>query len=306
MQRKDLLGLKDVSQEEILSILQTASQMKQILKSGNKKTPHLQGKSVVTLFYENSTRTRVSFDLACKYLSASSSNVSASSSSVSKGETLLDTARTLDRMEVDILIMRHPMAGAPHLMAKHVKAGVINAGDGMHEHPTQSLLDMMTIKEKFNSLDGLKIAIAGDILHSRVARSNIYGMTTMGAEVHIAAPKTMLPYGIEELGAKVHRNVDDAVVGANVIMGLRIQKERQSAGLFPSIREYHKYFGIDENRVELADKDVMIMHPGPVNRGAELNSMVMDMDRCVIDEQVTNGVAIRMALLFMMTRPPNN
>ncbi len=306
MQRKDLLGLKDVSQEEILSILQTASQMKQILKSGNKKTPHLQGKSVVTLFYENSTRTRVSFDLACKYLSASSSNVSASSSSVSKGETLLDTARTLDRMEVDILIMRHPMAGAPHLMAKHVKAGVINAGDGMHEHPTQSLLDMMTIKEKFNSLDGLKIAIAGDILHSRVARSNIYGMTTMGAEVHIAAPKTMLPYGIEELGAKVHRNVDDAVVGANVIMGLRIQKERQSAGLFPSIREYHKYFGIDENRVELADKDVMIMHPGPVNRGAELNSMVMDMDRCVIDEQVTNGVAIRMALLFMMTRPHNN
>ena len=306
MQRKDLLGLKDVSQEEILSILQTASQMKQILKSGNKKTPHLQGKSVVTLFYENSTRTRVSFDLACKYLSASSSNVSASSSSVSKGETLLDTARTLDRMEVDILIMRHPMAGAPHLMAKHVKAGVINAGDGMHEHPTQSLLDMMTIKEKFNSLDGLKIAIAGDILHSRVARSNIYGMTTMGAEVHIAAPKTMLPYGIEELGAKVHRNVDDAVVGANVIMGLRIQKERQSAGLFPSIREYHKYFGIDENRVALADKDVMIMHPGPVNRGAELNSMVMDMDRCVIDEQVTNGVAIRMALLFMMTRPHNN
>lgn len=305
MQRKDLLGLKDVSQDEILRILQTASQMKKILQSGNKKTPHLQGKSVITLFYENSTRTRVSFDLACKYLSATSSNVSASSSSVSKGETLLDTARTLDRMEVDILVMRHPMAGAPHLMAKHVKASVINAGDGMHEHPTQSLLDMMTIKEKFGSLRGLKIAIAGDVLHSRVARSNIYGMKTMGADVHIVAPQTMLPYGIGELGATVHKNVDDAVDGANVIMGLRIQKERQASGIFPSIREYHKYFGVDEKRVALADKDVMIMHPGPVNRGAELSSMVMDYDNCVIDEQVTNGVAIRMALLFMLTRPNN-
>jgi len=305
MQRKDLLGLKDVSKDEILRILFTAFQMKKILKSGNKKTPHLQGKSVVTLFYENSTRTRVSFDLACKYLSAASSNVSASSSSVSKGETLLDTARTLDRMEVDILIMRHPMAGAPHLMAKHVNASVINAGDGMHEHPTQSLLDMMTIKERFGALEGLKIAIAGDVLHSRVARSNIYGMNAMGANVHIVAPKTMLPYGIEELGAKVHNNVEDAVDGANVIMGLRIQKERQSAGIFPSIREYHKFFGIDEKRVALADKDVMIMHPGPVNRGAELSSMVMDYDNCVIDEQVTNGVAVRMALLFMLTRQNN-
>jgi len=305
MQRKDLLGLKDVSRDEILRILQTASQMKKILQSGNKKTPHLQGKSVVTLFYENSTRTRVSFDLACKYLSASSSNVSASSSSVSKGETLLDTARTLDRMEVDILIMRHPMAGAPHMMAKHVRAGVINAGDGMHEHPTQSLLDMMTIQERFTSLQGLKIAIAGDVLHSRVARSNIYGMATMGADVHIAAPQTMLPYGLAELGAKVHSNVDDAVDGAHVIMGLRIQKERQAAGIFPSIREYHKYFGIDERRAKLADKDALIMHPGPVNRGAELSSFVMDYDNCVIDEQVTNGVAVRMALLFMMTRPNN-
>lgn len=305
MQRKDLLGLKDVSRDEILRILQTASQMKKILQSGNKKTPHLQGKSVVTLFYENSTRTKVSFDLACKYLSAASSGVSASSSSVSKGETLLDTARTLDRMEVDIIVMRHPMAGAPHLMAKHVKAGVINAGDGMHEHPTQSLLDMMTIQERFTSLQGLKIAIAGDILHSRVARSNIYGMTTMGADVHICAPPTMLPYGLEELGAKVHKNVDYAVDGANVIMGLRIQKERQASGIFPSIREYHKYFGIDERRAKLADKDALIMHPGPVNRGAELSSFVMDYDNCVIDEQVTNGVAVRMALLFMMTRPNN-
>ena len=303
MQSKDLLGLKDVSKDEILRILSTASQMKKILKTGNKKTPHLQGKSVVTLFYENSTRTRVSFDLACKYLSSASSNVSASSSSVSKGETLLDTARTLDKMEVDVLVMRHPMAGAPHLMAKHVQASVINAGDGMHEHPTQSLLDMMTIKEKFGTLQGLKIAIAGDVLHSRVARSNIYGMTTMGADVHITAPQTMLPYGIEELGAKVDRNIDEAVAGANVIMGLRIQKERQSAGLFPSIREYHKYFGIDEKRVALADKDVMIMHPGPVNRGAEISSFVMDYENCVIDEQVTNGVAVRMALLFMLTRP---
>jgi len=305
MQRKDLLGLEGVSRSEIEEILLTAVQMKKILQSGNKKTPHLQGKSVVTLFYENSTRTRVSFDLACKYLSAASSNVSASSSSVSKGETLLDTARTLDRMEVDILVMRHPMGGAPHLMAKHVKAGVINAGDGMHEHPTQALLDIMTIQEKLGPLDGMKIAIAGDILHSRVARSNIYGMQAMGAEVHIAAPKTMLPYGIEQLGAKVDSTIDEAVAGANVIMGLRIQKERQSAGLFPSIREYHKFFGIDERRVALADKDVLIMHPGPVNRGAEISSMVMSADNCVIDEQVTNGVAIRMALLFMMTRVNN-
>ena len=305
MKRKDLLGLEDVSQDEIESILQTATQMKKILLSGNKKTPHLQGKSVITLFYENSTRTRVSFDFACKYLSASSSNVSASSSSVSKGETLLDTARTLDRMAVDVLVMRHPMAGSPHLMAKHVKASVINAGDGMHEHPTQALLDIMTIKEKFGTLKNLKITITGDVLHSRVAKSNIYGMTAMGADVHIAAPLTMLPYGIDQLGVTVDKNIDKAVAGANVIMGLRIQKERQSTGLFPSIREYHKYFGINERRVSLADKNVMIMHPGPVNRGAEISSMVMSEDNCVIDEQVTNGVAIRMALLFMLTRENN-
>ncbi len=305
MQRKDLLGLEGVSKSEIDEVLLTAAQMKKILQSGNKKTPHMQGRSVVTLFYENSTRTRVSFDLACKYLSASSSNVSASSSSVSKGETLLDTARTLDRMEVDLLVMRHPMGGAPHLMAKHVKAGVINAGDGMHEHPTQALLDIMTINEKFGTLKGMKIAIAGDVLHSRVARSNIYGMTAMGADVHIAAPQTMLPYGIEQLGAKVDKTIDEAVRGASVIMGLRIQKERQSSGIFPSIREYHKFFGIDEKRVALAEKNALIMHPGPVNRGAEISSMVMSADNCVIDEQVTNGVAVRMALLFMLTRANN-
>ncbi|MCK5129079.1 MAG: aspartate carbamoyltransferase catalytic subunit [Clostridiales bacterium] len=302
LSKKDLLGLEGVPKEEINAILDTAIQMKKILMSGSKKTPHLQGKSVILVFFENSTRTRVSFDLASKYLSAASSAISASASSVSKGETLLDTARTLDRMQADVIVMRHPMSGAPHFMAKNVNASVINAGDGMHEHPTQALLDMFTIREAKGDLQGMKIAIVGDIMHSRVARSNAYGMQTMGAEVILAGPSTMIPPGIEEMGIKTTTNVDEALTNADVVMGLRIQKERQSAGLFPSVREYYKYFGIDQRRIELAKEDAIIMHPGPVNRGVEMSSMMIDSDMSLIDEQVTNGLAIRMALLFMLTR----
>lgn len=302
LKSKDLLGLEGVSKQEILNILDTAKQMKKILNSGSKKTPHLQGKSVVLVFFENSTRTRVSFDLAAKYLSASTSTISASASSVSKGETLLDTARTIDSMKADIIVMRHPMSGAAHFMAENVEASVVNAGDGMHEHPTQALLDMLTIIEKKGTLQGLKIAIIGDIMHSRVARSNAYGMQTMGADVVLAGPQTMLPIGIESTGVKTTVNVDEAIKDADVVMGLRIQKERQSAGLFPSVREYCKYFGIDEKRIKLAKDDAIIMHPGPVNRGVEMSSFMIDGDMSVIDEQVTNGLAVRMALLFMLTR----
>ncbi len=302
LKSKDLLGLEGVSKDEITQILDTAAQMKKILMSGSKKTPHLQGKSVILCFFENSTRTRVSFDLASKYLSASSSAISAAVSSVSKGETLLDTARTLDRMKADVIVLRHPMSGAPHFMAKNVEASVINAGDGMHEHPTQALLDMFTIIESKGTLDGLKVAITGDIMHSRVARSNAYGMQAMGAEVVLAGPSTMIPIGIERSGVKVTNNVDKALDGADVVMGLRIQKERQSAGLFPSVREYYKYFGIDEKRLKLAKDDAIIMHPGPVNRGVEMSSFAIDSEASLIDEQVTNGLAVRMALLFMLTR----
>jgi aspartate carbamoyltransferase catalytic subunit len=302
LKSKDMLGLEGVSKEEITQILDTAEQMKKILLSGSKKTPHLQGKSVILVFFENSTRTRVSFDLATKYLSASSSAISAAASSVSKGETLLDTARTLDRMKADIIVMRHPMSGAPNFMAKNVAASVINAGDGMHEHPTQALLDMFTVRENKGTLEGLKVAIVGDIMHSRVARSNVYGMRSMGAEVVLAAPSTMIPRDMEKMGIKVTNKVDEAVKDADAVMGLRIQKERQQAGLFPSVREYYKYFGIDERRMALAKDDAIIMHPGPVNRGVEMSTFTIDHDMSVIDEQVTNGLAVRMALLFLLTR----
>lgn len=300
--RKDLLGLRGVPGDEIEHILDTAVQMKKFLTEGQKKTPHLQGKSILTLFYENSTRTRMSFELACKYMSAASANIAASSSSVAKGETLLDTGRTLDRMGADILIMRHPMAGAPHLLARHVKAGVINAGDGMNEHPTQALLDIFTMREKLGKIEGLKVAIVGDILHSRVARSNLWGLNALGARVTLAGPSTLLPPAIDTCGAAVTTCVDDAVRDADVVMGLRIQKERQQAGLLPSIREYHREFGIGDDRMKLARSGALVMHPGPVNRGVELTSSLIDGQASVIDEQVTNGVAIRMALLFLMTR----
>jgi len=302
LKSKDLLGLKDISAEEIEHILETAKTMKYILTTNNKKTPHLQGKSVVTLFYENSTRTRLSFELASKYMSSSSANVSASSSSVSKGETLIDTAKTIDMMGTDVIILRHPMSGAPHLIAKNVNASVINAGDGMNEHPTQALLDMFTIYEKKGSLKGLKVAIIGDIMHSRVARSNIWGMTKLGAEVSVAGPSTLMPVGIEKTGVKVFSTIQEALIDADVVMGLRIQLERQKKGLFPTAREYSKFFGLDNKRLKFAKKDALVLHPGPVNRGLELSTHVVDGDQSCINEQVTNGVAVRMAVLYLLTR----
>ena len=299
---KDLLSLRDVEREEIEMILSTAASMRPLLESPTKKTAHLQGKSIVTLFYENSTRTRMSFELASKYMSAAAANISASASSVAKGETLIDTGKTLDRMGTDVIIIRHPMSGAPHLLAQHVNAAVINAGDGVNEHPTQALLDMFTIQRHKGHLDGLKVAIIGDVNHSRVARSNIFGLHTMGAEVALCAPPTLMPVQMEELGVRTYTRVEEAVEGADVVMGLRIQKERQEEGNFPSLREYSAFFGINEENLKYAKPDALVMHPGPMNRGVEITSDVADSDQSVINEQVTSGVAVRMALLYMLTR----
>lgn len=306
LKSKDLLGLKDLSAEEIEHILDTSKTMKLILTTNNKKTPHLQGKSIITLFYENSTRTRLSFELASKYMSASAANISASGSSVAKGETLIDTGRTIDAMGADVIIIRHPMSGAPHLLAKYVNSSVINAGDGMNEHPTQALLDMFTIKEKKGTLKGLKVAIIGDIYHSRVARSNIWGMLKLGADIRVAGPSTLLPPGVEKTGVKVYSTIQEALIDADVVMGLRIQLERQKKGLFPTIREYSRFFGLDDKRLKFAKEDALVLHPGPVNRGVEMTSAVIDGDQSLIDEQVTNGVAVRMALLYLLTRRGGN
>lgn len=299
---KDLLSLRDVEREEIEMILSTAASMRPLLESPTKKTAHLQGKSIVTLFYENSTRTRMSFELASKYMSAAAANISASASSVAKGETLIDTGKTLDRMGTDVIIIRHPMSGAPHLLAQHVNAAVINAGDGVNEHPTQALLDMFTIKRHKGHLDGLRVAIIGDVNHSRVARSNIFGLHTMGAEVALCAPPTLMPVQMEELGVKTYTRVEEAMEGADVVMGLRIQKERQEEGNFPSLREYSAFFGINEENLRYAKPDALVMHPGPMNRGVEITSDVADSEQSVINEQVTSGVAVRMALLYLLTR----
>ncbi len=299
---KDLLGLYDTSAEDILSILDTAVGMKKLLTQNLKKLPHLQGRTVTTLFYENSTRTRCSFELAAKYLGAGTVNVSASSSSVQKGETLIDTGYTLDAMKNDVIVIRHPMGGAPHLLAKHVRASVINAGDGMNEHPTQALLDFYTMREKFGGFQGLKVAILGDIKHSRVAKSNVFGLKKLGAEVCLFAPGTLMPQGVERLGAKVARSREEALAGANVVMGLRIQLERMHGGLFPSLAEYSQYYGVGEDFLRFADKDCIVMHPGPVNRGVEFTSDVIDAPNSKITEQVLNGVAVRMALLFLLIK----
>lgn len=302
LKSKDLLGLKSISAGEIGYILDTAKTMKYVITSNNKKTPHLQGKSIITLFYENSTRTRLSFELASKYMNASAANISASISSVAKGESLIDTGKTIDRMGTDVIVIRHPQSGAPHLLARNVKASVINAGDGMNEHPTQALLDMFTMREKRGSLKGLKVAILGDIYHSRVARSNIWGLLKMGAEVTLAGPKTLMPPGIELTGARVCDDINEALTGADVVMPLRLQLERQRKALFPSVREYTRFFALDGKRLLFAKNDVLIMHPGPINRGVELTSPVADHENSVIEEQVTNGVAVRMALLYLLTR----
>jgi len=301
-EKKDILGLMEMPKTDIEEILETAKSMKKLLNSGIKRTPHLQGKTIVCLFYEDSTRTRLSFELASKYMSANQANITAGGSSVSKGETLIDTARTIDMMAADVIVIRHPMSGAPHLLARHVGASVVNAGDGMHEHPTQGLLDMFTILEKKGRLEGLRIAIAGDVLHSRVARSNIWGLRKMGADVCVAGPPTMMPRDIEKTGAEVFDTIHEAITGADVVMGLRLQLERQKLGLFPNVREYAKYFGIDQNKLRLAKPDVLVMHPGPVNRGVEMTSDVIDAANSAINEQVTNGLAVRMSILYSLVK----
>lgn len=298
--KQDLLGLRDLSSDEITNILDNAKTMKKHLLASKKKIHNLQGKTVVNLFYENSTRTRLSFELAAKYMSANAANISSSGSSVAKGETLIDTAATINAMKTDILVVRHSMSGAPHKLSELVDASVINAGDGMHEHPTQALLDMFTILEKKGHIEGLKVAIVGDVKHSRVVRSNIYGLTRLGAEVSVGGPSTLMPQGIEKMGVKAFNNVHEAIVDADVVMGLRIQLERQKSGMFPSIREYSRFFGIDEMRLKLAKPDAIVMHPGPVNRGVELSTPVIDGNQSVINEQVTNGVAIRMAVMDLL------
>ena len=299
---KDLLGLYDAAQEDILSILDTAAGMKKLLTQNLTKLPHLQGRTVTTLFYENSTRTRCSFELAAKYLGAGTVNISASSSSVQKGETLIDTGKTLDAMKNDVIVIRHPMGGAPRLLAKNVRASVINGGDGMNEHPTQALLDFYTMREKFGSFKGLKVAILGDIKHSRVAKSNLFGLTKLGAEVVMFSPATLMPQGIDRMGAKIAHSREEALAGANVVMGLRIQLERMHGGLFPSLSEYAQYYGVSEEHLKYADKDCIVMHPGPVNRGVEFTTGVIDGGNSEINEQVLNGVAVRMALLFLLCK----
>lgn len=299
---KHLLGMKELSAEEIISILDRAETMKKDVLEGSKKDNCLSGKSIITLFYENSTRTRLSFELASKYLGATAANITASGSSVAKGETLEDTGKTIDEMGADVVIVRHSASGAPHLLSKYTNASIVNAGDGMNEHPTQALLDFMTMREKFGSFEGLKVSIIGDVKHSRVARSNIYGLKKLGADVTLCAPTTLMPEEIEEFGVKVLYDADKAADGADVIMGLRIQLERQKSGLFPSVREYHRLFGINKRRVDLAAPHAIVMHPGPVNRGVELAADVADGPRSVIGGQVTNGVCIRMAVLDMLTR----
>lgn len=299
---KDLLGLKDLDADEIRYILKNAQTMKYILLQNNKKTPHLQGKSVVTLFYENSTRTRLSFEMAAKYMGASTANVSAGASSVQKGETLIDTAKTINAMGTDVIILRHSMSGAADLIAKNVSASVINAGDGMNEHPTQALLDAFTILEHKGHIEGLKVAIVGDIMHSRVVRSNIYALTKLGAKVALGGPATLIPKEIENMGVEVYDNVQEALIDADVVMGLRMQLERQKSGLVPSVREYSRFFGVDDKRLAFAKPDAIVLHPGPVNRGFELTTGVIDGKASVINEQVTNGVAVRMAVLYILAR----
>ena len=297
---KDLLGMGQLSVQDIELILDTAESMKEVSQRDIKKVPTLRGKSIVNFFYEPSTRTRASFELAAKRLSADTISLSSSGSSMTKGETLMDTAKNLQAMNPDLIVLRHSSSGAPHMLAPEIKAGIINAGDGTNEHPTQALLDLFTIREKKGRLKGLKIAIVGDIKHSRVARSNIIGLKKMGADVTISGPPTMIPMNAESLGVDVVNNPAEAIKDKDVIMVLRIQLERQSKILFPTVREYSTYFGINRDTLKNAKKDVIIMHPGPINRGVELASDVADGPFSVILEQVTNGVAVRMALLYLL------
>ena len=299
--RKDLLSLEELSKEEIELILKTAESFKEISTRDVKKVPALRGKTVANLFFEPSTRTRTSFEVAAKRLSADIINFSSAGSSTSKGESLTDTAKNIEAMNVDTIVMRHPSSGSAEYLARSIRAGVINAGDGIHEHPTQGLLDIFTMRERKKKIEGLKVCLVGDILHSRVARSNIWGLTKLGAKVRVGGPPTLIPAKIEELGVEVFYDVDEAVKDQDVLNILRIQLERQKGAFFPSIREYAAEYGISVERMKKAKKDVIIMHPGPINRGVELAAEVADGAQSVILEQVTNGVAVRMAVLFHTT-----
>ena len=300
MKHRHLLGLKDYPAEDIKSIIDTAFSFKEVLERPIKKVPSLNGKTIVNLFFENSTRTRISFELAQKRLSADTVNFSASTSSLKKGETFKDTAQNLEAMKIDAVVMRHPTPGAPLHLTKHIDAIIINAGDGTHEHPTQAILDMTSLYEKFGFLKGLKIAIIGDISHSRVALSNIYGLKTMGAEVTLCGPATLIPPFVEDLGVNVNYNVDEVIEWADALNVLRIQRERMGGGLLPSIREYRNLFGITTERLSQHKKEIVIMHPGPMNRGVEIDSSVADSDQAIILNQVLNGVASRMSILYLL------
>ena len=299
-QRKDLLGLEDLHREEIQHILDSAESFREINLRPIKKVPTLRGKTIIHLFYEPSTRTKMSFDIAGKRLSADTYSIAAKTSSVLKGETLLDTVLNLRAMNPDAIVIRHSASGTPHWLAKQLDISIINAGDGMHEHPTQALLDMLTIRQRKGHLEGLTVAIIGDIFHSRVARSNIWGLNKMGAKVILCGPPTMIPLGIETMGVQVTFDVHEAITQADVIMVLRIQKERQGQILLPSLREYSQIFGIDLKKLSYAKPDVLIMHPGPMNRGVEISPEVADGPYSVILDQVNNGVAVRMAILYLL------
>ena len=302
--RRDLLGIRDLSAAEIIGILDTAENFREINSREIKKVPTLRGKTVINLFFENSTRTRTSFELAAKRLSADAVNISVSSSSVAKGETLIDTALNLDAMSPDCIVVRHSSAGVPHQLAKVSRAAIVNAGDGANEHPTQALLDAMTIREHKKKIAGLEVAIVGDILHSRVARSNIQLLTKLGAKVRVAGPKTLVPDDFKYLvenDLTVTKNIEEAIEGADVVMILRIQKERQDSAYFPTLREYSVHFGLTQERLNLAKEDAIVLHPGPMNRGIEIASEVADSSRSLILDQVKYGVAVRMAVLYLAT-----
>ncbi|MGI6294948.1 MAG: aspartate carbamoyltransferase catalytic subunit [Armatimonadota bacterium] len=300
LQRKDVLGLQDMTAEEIRLILDTAISHKEILSRPVKKVPILRGKSICTLFYENSTRTRTSFELAAKIMSADTTSISVAGSAVNKGESFKDTLLTLEAMGIDLFVIRHGASGSPHFAARTVRSCVVNAGDGTHEHPTQGLLDMLTILDNKKRIEDLKVVIVGDIMHSRVARSNIWGLSHMGAQVRVCGPSTLLPAEIDKLPVQKFTDLDEALDGADVVNILRIQLERMDRGFFPSVREYSRFFGINKQRLRKCADDVLIMHPGPMNRGIEITPDVADGEFAVITDQVTNGVAVRMALLYLL------
>jgi len=298
---KDLLGLEQLTAEQINVVLDTATPLKEISLRQIKKVPTLRGMTIVNLFFEASTRTRISFEFAEKRLSADTVNVASTGSSVSKGETLVDTARNLEAMKIDMVVIRHPASGAAQFLAERIESNVINAGDGMHEHPTQGLLDLLTLRDRFGDLKGRRICIVGDVLHSRVARSNIWGLTKLGAEVAVCGPRSLLPNAIEEMGVKVFQRIEEAIEWAEALNILRLQLERMEAGYIPSQREYNRVFGVTRERLERAPRELLILHPGPMNRGVEIDSDVADGPHSVILDQVTNGVAIRMAVLYLLS-----